>query len=268
MIAFICPTYDIERMKRYTEVTLCSFFATTKNGVAIVVDDGSTDWTQSYENELLNLAAKYSGNIHLIHFEKNGGLTRSWNQGLSKALELKADYAIAGNNDIIFTPNWYSGLITTADKRGGLVGPLSNAPGTTAKGLQEVSRYIPDYVLSDAAAVLAKQANYLQTKYTGQYIAVPAVNGFFQFASMSSWVKGKYDAKLFYCPSNPFRSNGRPNPTPLMTMNEDELQKRWRKKGMYSSIATDSFIFHYRSVTRGPMYLKGMWYRHAKDQSL
>ena len=267
MIAFVCPTYDVQRMKRYTEVTLCSFFDTTPDGVAIVVDDGSTDWNDSYEQELLIIAHRYSRPIHLIHFEKNGGLTRSWNQGLSKALDLKADYAIAGNNDIVFTPAWYEGLITAADKHKGLVGPLSNAPGTTAKGLQEVKKYIPRYHLSDSPIVLKQQAAYLKSNYAQQQV-ISEVNGFFQFASMSSWVKGKYSNELFYRASNPYRSNGKRNPTPLMTMNEDELQKRWHKKGMPSVIALDSFIFHYRSVTRGPKYLKGMWYRHATDKSL
>ena len=264
MIALICPTYDVMRMKRYTEITLHSFFVTTPEAVAIVVDDGSKDWTETYEQELIAIAAGYNKPMHIIHFEKNGGLTRSWNCGLTKAAQLNVDYAIAGNNDIIFTPDWYRGLIAATDKGFALVGPLSNAPGTTAAGKQEVQRYLPNYQLSDEPEVLKKQAAFLQDKYAGKTITT-LINGFFQFARMDSWLQGKYSTDFFYKPSNPFRSNGRRNPTPLMTMNEDELQARWAKKQMKSAIALDSFIFHYRSVTRGTKFLKGLWYRNVKN---
>lgn len=264
MIALVCPTYDVERMKRYTEVTLHSFFATTEDGIAIVVDDGSKDWTAAYEQELIAIAGSYGKPIHLIHFEKNGGLTRSWNYGLAKAEQLKAAYAIAGNNDIIFTPDWYQGLIEATAKGYSLIGPVSNAPGITAQGSQEVQRYIPNYRLSDNPEVLKQQSAYLRNKYKS-VVKPTVINGFFQFARMECWIKGKYSKDYFYRPSNPFRKNGKRNPTPLMTMNEDELQDRWHKLGMKSCIALDSFIFHYRSVTRGTKYLKGLWYRNAKN---
>ena len=42
---------------------------------------------------------------------------------------------------------------------------------------------------------------------------------------------------------------------------EDELQDRWKAKGWKFGVACGSFIFHYRSVTRGIKYAKGKWSR-------
>jgi len=87
------------------------------------------------------------------------------------------------------------------------------------------------------------------------------VNGFFQIAKMQTWVDGKYDADHFYCPRNDFTSRGHKNPTPLMTLNEDELMGRWAKKGWKFAVIPSSFIFHYRAVTRGKRYTAGKWFR-------
>jgi GT2 family glycosyltransferase len=49
----------------------------------------------------------------------------------------------------------------------------------------------------------------------------------------------------------------------MMTGNEDELQARWAKKGMKSGVVLSTFIFHYRSVSRGDKYKWGRWYRQS-----
>ncbi|MFN9951835.1 MAG: glycosyltransferase family 2 protein, partial [bacterium] len=96
----------------YTKLSIESFFATTPNGVALVVDDGSVGWSDNYVKSLKNCVNSYPGcDLQVIHFPKNGGLTRSWNAGLARADELNLDYAIAGNNDVIFTDKWYEGMI-------------------------------------------------------------------------------------------------------------------------------------------------------------
>ena len=103
-IGFICPTYDALNFDSYTKLSLESFFTTTPNGVALVVDDGSSGWSDNYVKSLKDCVNRYPGcDLHVIHFPKNGGLTRSWNAGLTKADELNLDYAIAGNNDVVFT---------------------------------------------------------------------------------------------------------------------------------------------------------------------
>ena len=260
-IGFICPTYKAGELDAYTRISLASFFATTPSAVAIVVDDGSVDWNRKYEQSLEQLASQYTdAAIKFIHFPNNGGLTRSWNAGLTLAERLKLDYVIAGNNDIIFTTNWYTGMLHALNNGYHLVGPLSNAPGITAKGAQQVERYISNFKLTDDPAKLNSYAIEIYNAHFGSVIKRP-INGFFQFAAMSSWVRGKYDDVHFYRPSNLFTSKGYRNSTPLMTLNEDELQKRWLDKNMKSAIVLSSFIFHYRAVTRGDRYKKGNWYR-------
>lgn len=259
-IGFVCPTYNAQSLARYTEAALRSFYETTPGGVGIVVDDGSKDWTPAYEVELKNLAAEYEADIHLHHFRDQGGLTRSWNVGLEIAHQQKLDYGIAGNNDVVFTVKWYEGMVHALANGYSLAGPLSNAPGITAKGRQEVDKYLSTFQLTDDRDELDKMATELHQKHLGKVIESP-INGFFQMATMESWRRGMYDSGHYYCPVNKFTSKGRRNPTPLMTLNEDELQHRWTKKKMKSAIVLGSFIFHYRAVSRGNRYKRGKWYR-------
>jgi glycosyltransferase involved in cell wall biosynthesis len=262
-IGFICPTYNATVLHKYTKKSLESFFDTTPNGVAIVVDDGSANWSNAYENSLKAIATKLPGSeIHFIHFPKNGGLTRSWNAGLSKAKELNLTHAIAGNNDVVFTNNWHAGLLHAAENGYSLIGPLSNAPGITAKGNQEISRFYAGYRLTDSQVEINKVASTLYKNNLGKVIE-SRINGFFLFAKMTDWQKGMYDAQHYFRPVNPKTADGRRNPTPLMTLNEDELQSRWAAKGMKSAVCLSSFIFHYRAVSRGDTYKLGKWFRQA-----
>ena len=261
-IGYICPTYNAQGLDGYTRLALLSFFETTPHGVAIVVDDGSASWTPEYQQTLQDIADNYAnGAIHFHHFPQAGGLTRSWNRGLQIADELGLDYAIAGNNDVIFTWLWYEGLIHALANDYSLVGPLSNAPGITAKnGKQEVQKHLPSFELTDDRDKLDAMASKLHEAHLGEVIESP-VNGFFQMAKMSDWKRGMFDSNHFYRPKNTHTSRGRRNPTPFMTLNEDELQGRWGRKGMQSAIVLSSFIFHYRAVSRGEKYKRGDWYR-------
>jgi glycosyltransferase involved in cell wall biosynthesis len=259
-IAFICPTFNAVGLHKYTARALTSFLETTPSGVAIVIDDGSAGFIDGYGESLHRLPGVAPNRLHTLGFPTKGGLTRSWNAGLEMASQLNADYAIAGNNDVVFTPKWYEGLLHALTNGYSLVGPLSNAPGITANGLQEITRSIPDYRLSDDSAELVRVAEKIRTDNLGKVVESP-VNGFFTMASMQKWCEGKYDDKHFFRPLNLHYSNGKPNPTPDMTGNEDELQRRWHNKGWKSAVVLSSFIFHYRAVSRGQRYKKGLWYR-------
>jgi hypothetical protein len=261
-IGYVCPVYSADEFDGYTCSALQSFFETTPNGVAIVVDDASANWTSEYERKLQSLVVdSRSQEVHCYHFDKWGGLTRSWNKGLSMANRLQSQYAVAGNNDVLFTPNWYVGLADAVDRHGyAMSGPLSNAPGVTANGLQNIVSQIPDYRVTDDLEYLRSISARMLRRNAGK-VRVTPINGFFQFATMESWNAGRYSSQHFYKPSNPLTSSGRVNKTPLMTLNEDELQGRWRKRGMLSCVALSSFIFHYRAVSRGDKYKKGNWFR-------
>lgn len=260
-IGYICPTYKAKELDSYTRLALSSFFATTPNGVAIVVDDGSSSWSFDYEESLRQVAP--GKDIRFKHFSSNGGLTRSWNFGLAEAESSGIDYVIAGNNDIIFTENWYKGMLHALDNGFELVGPVSNAPGITAKKLQQIDYILPEYQNTDNIDQLNSYARQLYSTYLGHVIE-SSINGFFQLAKLESWVKGKFDSQHFYRPINFYNSKGKKNATPLMTLNEDELQSRWKKLGMRSAICLSSFIFHYRAVTRGDKYKRGNWFRQCQ----
>ena len=260
-IGFICPVYNATAFASYTQKALKSFFDTTPNGVAIVVNDGSAGWNDDYEQSLLKLADSYPiVSLYILKFYTSGGLTRSWNAGLAKAAELNLDYVIAGNNDIIFSAGWHEGMTYALANGYSLVGPVSNAPGVTAKGRQNVETYIPNYKLTDDSIEIEQVATQLKQMHSNK-ILERNINGFFLMATLKAWEAGKFDEHHFFRPKNKYYVYGRLNPTPMMTGNEDELQGRWAKKGMKSGVVLSTFIFHYRSVSRGDKYKWGKWYR-------
>jgi glycosyltransferase involved in cell wall biosynthesis len=262
-VGFICPTWRASLTAGYTEAALQTFFETTPEGVAIVVDDGSPDWVESKMQERLQKIAPTEQSIHFYHFSNEYGLTRSWNKGLDIADSLGLEYVIAGNNDVLFPPNWHFGLTHALANGFTMVGPLSNAPGITAKGKQEVGRYVQDYKVTDDPAYLEEVAFNLMTFNMGKVIESP-VNGFFQMCRLEGWRSNMIDlgeTKTYYNPLNTHTSKGHKNLTPTMTLNEDEWQGRARGAGLRSGIVLSSFIFHYRAVSRGDKYKRGQWYR-------
>lgn len=259
-IGFICPTFNEQTLHAYTLRSLRSFFKYTAGGVAIVVDDASDGWNLQHQKDIETLHRFAGQEVYVHRFEQWGGLTRSWNYGLHLANELNLDYVIAGNNDILFTTCWYEGLLQALENGYELVGPLSNAPGTTSRGHADVFRYVPDYQLTDDATYLNNLARQLKSRYSGTVVPV-GINGFFMLAKNKVWQAGRYDAESVFRPSNTHNSQGYKNLTPLMTLNEDELQGRWTKMGWKSAVVPSSFIFHYRAVSREGKHRKGKWFR-------
>jgi glycosyltransferase involved in cell wall biosynthesis len=258
-IAFVCPTYG---QFGYAIKAIRSFLRYTPNPTAIVVDDASPGWEDPAWRAFLDSILPR----RIVHrFPDNGGLTRSWNLGIRRALSSGVDYIIAGNSDILFCRGWYRGLIAALNSGYALAGPVSNAPGPTSLGLADVTRYCREYVVTDECSYLDSLSEALQSRFRGQ-VAEARINGFFQMARGETWWDGRFDDGHIYRPINIF-SGDVPNPTPLMTYNEDELQARWAGKGWKSAVCPSSFIFHYRSATRGEEYLHGLWFRAGDAQS-
>jgi GT2 family glycosyltransferase len=69
------------------------------------------------------------------------------------------------------------------------------------------------------------------------------------FARTERWWEGRYSGENVF------------DPAMAMTGNEDELQKRWRKKKFRTGFCPQSFIFHYRAVSRGDRFKHRGWYR-------
>lgn len=247
-IGFVLPTYGKFLYARRAAET---FFKHTPDGHVILVDDGSPlfhrqDWTV-WKDGLP------SDRIQIIRFEENAGLTRGWNVGLRAGCDLGLGYLIAGNSDVLFTPGWSDGLVTCLESGWSLVGPVTNCPGWTNSGRQHVSRFCPDYQVSDDERELARVAETLAGLHQPTFAVESLINGFFQMASADSWLSGMFDSSHFYDPAN------------RMTKNEDELQSRWLKLGRKIGFVPRSYILHYRAVTRGERHKHGDWLRIASE---
>lgn len=249
----IVPSY---KALDYLQLTLHSFYRYTPDVRFVVVDDATPNWHTRWSQGLPSEVFK----CH--RFDTNGGLTRSWNFGfrLIKKMSNRPTYAVFANNDILATPGWWRAMVNTVEHGYALAGPLSNAPGVTAQGKQEVGRYVSDYRLTDDPVYNAKVAEALWESH-GNKVIEGEVNGFFMFGRTDTFAKHMYDRDNIFSAKIPVMPSGRVNRTPLMTGQEDELQARWRKKGLKSAISLGSFIFHYRSVSRGMALAKPGWYR-------
>lgn len=227
----------------YARRAVETLLAGTPEADALVVDDASPDWRES---EWAALAQTWPNRLGWFRFEKQGGLTRSWNYGLESAQRFAHEWAVCGNSDLVFPRGWWLPLQRALGEKWDLVGPVSNAPGRTSRGEQSVWKWLPSYVPSDDVRQVQMTADRLAVAHPGKVIPCN-VNGFCFAASTSSWWSGAFDTKHVFDPRH------------ALTGNEDELQRRWshRRRG----VVLASFVFHYRSVTRGPAFRCKGWYR-------
>jgi GT2 family glycosyltransferase len=229
-----------------------------------VVDDASPDYhanadTGQLNEHLTRLKDLHRDDVMTVRFSENGGLTRSWNEGLKLARDLDAEYACVTNSDVRFSSDWFTAIRAVLDSGYDLVGPVTNAPGTEAP--QDVSRYFDGYELKDDQDYIDKVGTRLLRFTQGVKVIPHPINGFCMVARTKTWWSGAYDRSHVFRPSNPLNSKGQRNPTPLMTLNEYELQGRWRDLGRRVGVCPGSFVFHYRAVSRGDRHKKGNWYR-------
>lgn len=247
-IVYILPSYS---HFNYARTTLLSLHEHSPFVHAIIVDDASRDWNDDW---YMN-----SGGGFTVHrFEQHGGLTRSWNRGLRMARAMNPDYIVAGNNDVLFTPNWWVPMCHALDNGYSLVGPLTNAPGDgKLHKPQNVREHLPEYRLTDDRCRIDETSRQLLAKY-GNQVQDNWINGFFMMAKANDWVDKVNGVFPQIIDRNP---SGRINPTPTMTGQEYWLQWRWEQMGRKSGIVLGSFIFHYRSVSRGTKYACRGWWR-------
>ncbi len=255
----IIPTYS---HWEYADRTVRSFFAHSPEGShCAIYDDASRDYRVDgrFHPIIEKLSSDFMGRFWSSQFAFNGGYIRSLNQGLREGRAF--EYILCGNSDIVFTPRWFEEMKRPLDEgKAELVGPVSNAPGITAGNRQDVRTYLTNYELCDDDVYLAQTAARLRESYDAKLVDGP-INGFCMLARSLTWWLGSYDDSNVFCPFNEHNSKGLKNPTPTMTLNEDELQSRWAKKNWRSRIVPSSFVFHYRSVSRGDRFKKPGWYR-------
>jgi glycosyltransferase involved in cell wall biosynthesis len=261
-LAVIVPTFN---HLEYAASAVASALDWSLPGtVALVVDDASPDWHRpsvGVTKHLNGLRAVYGkSRVQLERFDVNGGLTRSWNRGLQLAREQGYEYACCTNSDVLFSPGWDIPVYTALDAGLALAGPVTNAPGT--EHAQWVGHLLPDYRPSDLLSELICVSE-LISGHRERHVE-GTVNGFCMVARTATWWANAYDDAHVFRPRNDFTSRGERNPTPLMTLNEYELQRRWHAKGLRTGFCPGSFVFHYRSVSRGDAHRKGQWLRKSK----
>lgn len=261
-LAVVIPVYG---HFDYAANAVASLFANTHSvdPYVIVVDDASPEAKGKEDlgpiHEVIRQLPPMSA--HVIYFGVNGGLTRSWNAGLNIARSFNHPYCCVTNSDVLFTPGWELPLIDAIKHNYmHLVGPITNAPGTEKK--QNVANYVPGYEVKDDPEYLNAIAKSLFFDF-GDHAVDSTINGFCMLARTKTWWEHAYDKDNVFRPRNDFNSKGERNPTPLMTLNEYELQSRWHKAGLRTGYCPGSFVFHYRAVSRGEAHKKPGWYRMA-----
>jgi hypothetical protein len=226
----VIPTYG---HFDYALLATKSFLATVPDSRVALIDDGSPDWSD------IDWSKWPLEQMFRHHFRRNErNLTRSWNYGLSLARTHGAEYAVAGNSDLIFPSGWFEPIAEVLSSgRLDLVGPATNAPGPRRN--QSVTRYLEaeEFVLSDEQRVIDKIAKRLRGRQKGVVVDSP-VNGFCMVARTKTWWLGKHSDSCVFHPQH------------KMTRNEDELIGRWKRRGLKCGIVPASYVFHFRGVSR------------------
>lgn len=238
--AVIIPTYGewpyvfkcLETLARYTSNYFC-----------YVLDDTSPDWQPAYEAEIRRLIP--ADRLRFERYPENRGLTAAWNHGLQLAREDGYKYAALVNSDTLFSPGWLLRTVQALEKAD-LVGPLTNAPSDSRH--QDIRNYVRGYRLDDSHDALTDLSETLHRKYAGR-LSRGTINGYWMAAKTETWWANAFDATHVFDPKN------------RLTGNESEFEKRF--KGRIAAYH-DTFIFHYRSVSRGlenvdAQYCKGAY---------
>jgi GT2 family glycosyltransferase len=202
--------------------------AKTPGAIVIIMDDASPKWPGDRV-----VRGYLPQNIPFVvqRYDTNAGLSRSWNAGLRICRNLGLPYAVCGNSDLVFSNGWWE-PIKQALQSHDFAGPITNAPGHV--GAQNVTRQLADYELSDDPDDIDMTAQRLR-KNAAPPESRSLINGF--------CIAGR-TASFFDVAKEPFDS------TIPMAGNEDDFFERAKSKGMSSCFVPQSFVFHYRSVSR------------------
>lgn len=234
----------------YAALSASSFLESTEDSGVLWIDDASPEPAPERQLEVLN--TRYGDRLEFRRLPSNVGVTRVWESGLELADALGFEFAICGNSDV-FCPKGFWRPIE-ALLRGGwdLVGPLTNAPGSQNPERQHIRSVYREYAAGlDDPAYLRYVVEWLRDNAPADVLEV-GVNGFFMASRVDRWLRGKLENNGFvFNPAARYRMVG----------SEDELQARWRSVGARIGVSLRSFVFHYRSVTRGDRHLRGDWHR-------
>ena len=225
----IVPTYNA---LDYAVLTVETLSVSVPDAKIIVVDDTSPEWTSGVEKQFTSL----SENVTVHRFSENGGLTRSWNYGVEKGLQDGARYIAAGNADLRFPIGWWDPMEAVLSQTGGFVGPLTNAPGCEEH--QDIRRWQRRYNGGHEQPDVNETQKRLN-RWRIRNSIQRRLSGFFIVGSADSFNRARFSPEHVYDPSN------------LMIGNEYQLQSLAEERGIRSYVALKSFVYHFRSVSRG-----------------
>jgi GT2 family glycosyltransferase len=248
-VCLIMPTHnDLD----YAAKCAKSFLENTRNlaPVVIALDDASDGVTSESYAEW----AKANGIAHAYRFDEAAGMTRSWNYGLNLAHNNGYEYSVCGNADTLFTVGWEVGIVEALETHD-LAGPITNASGWGTPR-QNVAAHVKDYEPDDQTIqCIADAVSELPTVTLpgpmydfhsgGCSVTVPEyLNGFCLVARTKTWFAGAFDRDAVF------------DPAKINSENEVELETRWAiGLGSRMALVPSSFVFHYRSVSRGDAFL-------------
>lgn len=217
-VSMIMLAYD---QLYYTKLAIDSLYEYTpgEDFEFICVNNGSSDGTQEYLEKIPD--------IKLIHFEKNVGGDRAFNEALKYA---EGEYLVFLNNDVVLTKDWLAQLITImeSDPKIGVVVPACNSapnyqvvPATynTIRELHEVTK-------------LYNQSNPFRWQERLRLMLYTAI-----FRTKELKAMGGLDER--YSPGG---------------FDDDDLTFRYRRAGYKLIFTTDTYIHHYGGVTIGKEY--------------
>lgn len=231
-ILVIVPSYGQFNFVRRTILSLGdSMDAQSRAPDFIIIDDASVDW------DTIDWSCFPTQTLQAVHFEERAGLTRSWNYGLIVAQKKGYKYAICANSDLIFSHGSIERMISAIDSGISLVGPLTNAPGYHR--WQDVRPFLAGgslRAIDDSPESITFISRELAACSIGPIHCT--LNGFCLAARTETWWFGAYDHAAVFNPAFPLERN------------EVELQERWYRLGLTNAMVPQSYVFHYRSVSR------------------
>jgi hypothetical protein len=142
------------------------------------------------------------------------------------------------------------------------MGPLSNAPGPTSGGIQDIAHYYKGKV-DDNPETLKKVSDTILPECRS--ILWCKLNGFFILGATETWKKYAYQYPLLMFPPRIDKMpSGRRNPHPRMQGQDDlinHLVDHDLSGKAMCGVSRGSFVVHYKAISRGKRFAQGNWMR-------